>query len=47
MNKEWDLIITNQSKLLSLKLSEVWRYRDLLLMYVKRDVVTLYKQTIL
>ena len=47
MNKEWDLIITNQSKLLSLHLSEVWRYRDLLLMYVKRDVVTLYKQTIL
>ena len=37
MAKEWDIIITNRSKLLSIDLQEVWRYRDLLSMYVKRD----------
>ena len=47
MTKDWDIIITNRSKLLSVDLHEVWRYRDLLSMYVKRDIVTFYKQTIL
>jgi len=43
----WDIIIQPNSKLFSLNLKEVWRYKDLLNMYVKRDIVTLYKQTIL
>ena len=47
MAKDWDIIITNKSNLLSIDLGEVWRYRDLLTMYVKRDIVTFYKQTIL
>lgn len=47
MAKEWDTIITNKSHLLSIDLGEVWRYRDLLAMYVRRDIVTFYKQTIL
>ena len=47
MANHWDIIITNKSKLLSLDLHEVWRYRDLLAMYVKRDIITFYKQTIL
>ena len=47
MAKDWDIIITNKSKLFSLDLHEVWRYRDLLAMYVKRDIITFYKQTIL
>ncbi len=47
MTKDWDIIITNKSKLLSIDLHEVWRYRDLLAMYVKRDIITFYKQTIL
>ena len=47
MEQNWDIIITNRNKLLSLNLHEVWRYRDLLTMYVKRDIVTFYKQTIL
>lgn len=47
MPNHWDTIITNKSNLLSLDLKEVWRYRDLLAMYVKRDIVTFYKQTIL
>ena len=47
MSKDWDIIITNKSNLLSVDLGEVWHYRDLLMMYVKRDIVTFYKQTIL
>ena len=49
MNKEenWDLIIEPQNNLFDLKLREVWRYRDLLLLFVRRDIVSFYKQTIL
>lgn len=53
MNKQtsdkdnWLFEITPKNKLLSLNLKEVWQYRDLLMLFVKRDVVTLYKQTIL
>ena len=47
MEQDWDIIIENKGSLFSLNLKEVWRYRDLLVMYVRRDIVTLYKQTIL
>jgi len=43
----WDLIIEPPNNLLDLKLREVWRYRDLLMLFVRRDVVSFYKQTIL
>ena len=43
----WTDIISNQSRILDLRLKDVWRYRDLLLMFVKRDFVATYKQTIL
>lgn len=33
--------------MLQLNLKDVWRYRDLMMMYVKRNIVTVYKQTIL
>jgi len=46
-SKKWDFIIENKTNLFSLNLNEVWRYRDLLFMYVKRDIVTFYKQTVL
>jgi len=46
-NKNWDLVIEPKTKLLDLHLSDVWRYRDLLLLFVKRDFVAQYKQTIL
>jgi len=46
-NNDWLFEITPKNKLLSLNLKEVWQYRDLLMLFVKRDVVTLYKQTIL
>lgn len=44
---DWTLIIEPKDKLLSLNLKEIWRYKDLLEMYIKRDIVTFYKQTIL
>ena len=44
---EWDLVIEPQNNLFDLKLRDVWRYRDLLIMFVKRDFVSFYKQTIL
>ncbi|MBC7759202.1 MAG: ABC transporter permease [Phormidesmis sp. FL-bin-119] len=44
---EWDLVIKSQDSLWSLKLGDVWRYRDLLLLMVRRDFVSFYKQTIL
>lgn len=47
MEEKWDYIITNRSKLFSIDFKELWRYRDLVLMYVKRDFITFYKQTIL
>ena len=45
--QDWLFEITPKHNLLQLNLKEVWRYRDLLWLFVKRDVVTLYKQTIL
>jgi lipopolysaccharide transport system permease protein len=43
----WDLVIEGKTSLFDLKFKDVWRYRDLLLMFVKRDFVSFYKQTIL
>lgn len=45
--EDWDLVIEGRSPLLDLKLRSVWRYRDLLRMFVKRDFISFYKQTIL
>lgn len=39
--------IKPQSNLLDLNLKELWAYRDLIRMYIKRDIVTFYKQTVL
>ena len=43
----WDLVIKPEKRLLDLDLAGIWRYRDLWYMYVRRDIVTQYKQTIL
>ena len=45
--QHWDEEIKPSSKLLELRLGEVWKYRDLLLLFVKRDFTAQYKQTIL
>lgn len=44
---QWDLVISPKTHLLDLKLRDVWKYRDLLLLFVKRDFVAAYKQTVL
>lgn len=43
----WDIIILPKRNLLSINFKDIWKYRDLLIMFVKRDFVTIYKQTIL
>jgi len=45
--EQWDLIIRPKTAWFDLHLSDLWRYRDLTLLFVWRDLVTQYKQTIL
>ncbi len=45
--EHWTEIIEPKTRLLDLRLGELWRYRDLVLMFVRRDFVANYKQTIL
>lgn len=42
----WTKHISSKQKLIDLKLKQVWEYRDLVCLFVKRDFVTYYKQTI-
>ena len=46
-NDDWLYEITPDRKLIDLNFKEIWRYRDLLILFVKRNIVTVYKQTIL
>ena len=46
-NKQWDLIISPKRDWFNLDLKNIWRYRDLILFFIKRDILTEYKQTIL
>lgn len=49
-NKEvdqWDEVIKPKNRLMDIHLGELWRYRDLLMLFVRRDFVSVYKQTIL
>jgi lipopolysaccharide transport system permease protein len=46
-DEQWDIIIQPKKKLLDLNLSEVWKYRDLMWLFVRRDFVATYKQTVL
>ncbi|GAT62858.1 ABC transporter permease [Paludibacter jiangxiensis] len=45
--QEWTTVIKPKGHLLDIDFKEIWRYRDLWQMYVKRDIITSYKQTIL
>lgn len=45
--EEWDVVIAPRVKAVDLDLRSVWRYRDLIWMFFKRDFITFYKQTIL
>lgn len=46
-DKQWDMVIKPKTGWFDIDLHELWRYRDLIGMFVKRDFVTFYKQTIL
>lgn len=45
--EQWTEVIEPKTSLLDLRLNEIWRYRDLVMMFVRRDFVANYKQTIL
>jgi lipopolysaccharide transport system permease protein len=45
--KQWSEVIHPSNSIFDLRLKEVWNYRDLLVMFVKRDFIATYKQTIL
>ncbi len=45
--QEWTIEIKPKKRLLDIDLKGLWLYRDLFYMYVKRDIITVYKQTIL
>ncbi len=44
--EEWDMVIEPKKKLLDLHLYDLWHYRDLLVLFVKRDFISFYKQTV-
>ena len=45
--ENWTTVIKPKEKLLSVDLKEIWKYRDLMMLFVKRNIITQYKQTIL
>ena len=46
-DQNWTTVIKPKDKLLAVDLGEIWRYRDLLTLFVKRNIITQYKQTVL
>lgn len=46
-NESWDIVVSAEPGRIKLDLGELWRYRDLVKMFVKRDFVSFYKQTVL
>jgi lipopolysaccharide transport system permease protein len=46
-DEDWLFEIKPKSNFFELNFKEIWQYRDLLFLFVKRDIVTVYKQTIL
>lgn len=46
-NVLWDQVIEPRRKWYSLRLGEIFRYKDLLFLFVRRDIVSVYKQTVL
>ncbi len=47
MKENWTEIISPKRSILDINLKELWRYRDLIMLFVRRDFVSQYKQTIL
>ncbi len=47
MEQGWTTEIRPKDSLLSVDFKEIWRYRDLMMLFVKRNIITQYKQTVL
>jgi len=47
VDQNWDMVIEPQRGLFELRLGELWGYKDLVMLFVRRDFVSVYKQTIL
>lgn len=47
LEEQWTTVIKPKNKLLDIDFKELWRYRDLCSLFVKRNVITQYKQTVL
>ena len=47
MEQKFTTVIVPKTKALDFHLKEVWKYRDLVILFVKRNFVSQYKQTIL
>lgn len=47
MSSDWTIEIRPKKKWFDVDIKNLWRYRDLYYMYVKRDIITVYKQTVL
>ena len=47
IHHQWDMIITSHRGWFEFHLREIWQYRDLLKIYIQRNIITEYKQTIL
>lgn len=47
MSEQWDEIIYPRRGWFDIRLKELWKYRDLLMLFVRRDFVSVYKQTLL
>jgi lipopolysaccharide transport system permease protein len=46
-NEHWDIVVKPQSNWMKFNFAELWAYRDLLFLLVRRDIVSIYTQTIL
>lgn len=46
-DEQWDMVIEPKASFFNLQLKEVWHYRDLIALFVRRDFVAQYKQTVL
>lgn len=47
IDKNWTTVIEPRTGLFDINFKEIWNYRDLCSLFVKRDIITQYKQTIL
>ena len=45
--ENWTTVIKPKNKLLEVNIRELWDYRDLISLFIKRNIITQYKQTIL